>query len=124
MPMCVKLIANHLYTRSPVKRPLVLIAALLATLWPIPVEAAAKPPIPSAGSTGTGQVFLPNPVASTGNQELTDLKDTDYPALASAYRVVTLANRDRSGYLRGDWANVVSSTDPLAYSPTNTFICR
>ena len=106
------------------KRPLVLVAALLATLWPIPVEAAAKPPIPSAGSTGTGQVFLPNPVVSTGNQELTDLKDTDYPALASAYRVVTLTNLDGSGYLRGDWANVVSSTGPLAYSPTNTFIYR
>jgi hypothetical protein len=107
-----------------VKRPLVFASALVATLSMFTSPAAAKPPSPPAGSTGTGQVFFPNPVASTGNQALTDQKDADYPALASAYQVVTLTNLDGSGYLRGDWANVVSSTGPLAYSPTNTFIYR
>ncbi len=106
------------------KRPVIFVSALVATLSAITCPAAAKPPSPPAGSAGTGQVFFPNPVASTGNQSLTDQKDADYPALSSAYRVVTLTNLDGSGYLRGDWANVVSSTGPLAYSPTNTFIYR
>ena len=35
---------------------------------------------------------------------------------------MTLTNLDGSGYLRGDWANVVSETGNPAYSPTNTFI--
>jgi hypothetical protein len=34
---------------------------------------------------------------------------------------VTLTNLDGSGYLNGDWANVLSETGDPAYSPTNTF---
>ena len=34
---------------------------------------------------------------------------------------MTLTNLDGSGFLRGDWANVVSETGNPAYSPTNTF---
>jgi zinc metalloprotease ZmpB len=84
--------------------------------------AATKPP--SSSSSGTGVVFFPNPVASLGNQGLTDQKDADYPALASAYETVALTNLDGSGYLRGDWANVRGETGPAAYSPTNTFTYR
>ncbi len=73
-------------------------------------------------STGTGQVFLPNPVAYLGDQFLTDQKDADYPALQPAYQVVTLTNLDGSGYLNGDWANIVSETGSPAFSSTNTFI--
>jgi hypothetical protein len=69
-------------------------------------------------------VFLPNPVASLGNQGLTDQKDADYPALAGAYATVALTNLDGSGYLVGDWANIRSETGPAAYSPTNTFVYR
>ena len=83
---------------------------------------ATKPP--SGSSTGRGQVFLPNPVASLGNQSLTDQKDADYAALAPAYAAVTLTNLDGSGYLRGDWANVRGEAGPAAYSPTNTFVYR
>lgn len=72
-------------------------------------------------STGIGRVFFPNPVATLQNQDLTDQKDEDYAALAPAYREVTLTNLDGSGYLHGDWANVKSSTGPLAYSSDNTF---
>ena len=75
-------------------------------------------------SMGTGQVFLPNPVAALGNQNLTDQKDADYPALAAAYATVPLTNLDGSGYLRGDWANIRSETGTPAYSPTNTFVYR
>lgn len=73
-------------------------------------------------STGTGRVFFPNPVASLGDQSLTDKKDADYLALQPAYRMVTLTNLDGSGYLRGDWANVRSETGPAAFSADNTFI--
>src|SRR6187397_1213031 len=75
----------------------------------------------SAGSTGTGTVFFPNPVAQLQNQSLTDQKDADYAALQAAYRGVTLTNLDGSGFLVGDWANVRAETGTRAYSPTNTF---
>ena len=55
---------------------------------------------------------------------LTDRKDADYAALHAGLPHVTLTNLDGSGYLRGDWANVVSETGNAAYSPTNTFIYR
>lgn len=83
-----------------------------------PVAAASGP---NAGSTGTGRVFLPNPVAALQNQGLTDQKDADYAALQPAYQIVTLTNLDGSGYLRGDWANIVSETGDPAYSASNTF---
>jgi hypothetical protein len=73
-------------------------------------------------STGTGQVFLPNPVAELQNESLTDQKDANYPALQSAYHTVTLTNLDGSGYLQGDWATVRSETGDPAFSPNNTFI--
>ena len=89
--------------------------ALLAT----PVLAAKPGP---GTSTGSAQVFFPNPVASLQDQSLTDQKDADYSALQPAYHIDTLTNLDGSGFLVGDWANIRSSTGELAYSPTNTFI--
>ena len=73
-------------------------------------------------STGTGQVFFPNPVASLGDQTLTDQKDADYPALQPAYQIVTLTNLDGSGFLSGDWANIRNETGKPAFSSTNTFV--
>ena len=73
-------------------------------------------------STGSGRVFFPNPVASLQDQTLTDQRDADYPALQDAYVLVTLTDLDGSGYLRGAWANISSSTGPAAYSPTNAFL--
>lgn len=73
-------------------------------------------------NVGTGRVFFPNPVATLQDQSLTDQKDEDYAALQPAYRTVTLTNLDGSGYLQGDWANIRSSTGPLAFSPDNTFL--
>src|SRR5689334_6399322 len=70
------------------------------------------------GSTATGPVFLPNPVAALQDQTLTDQKDADYAALAPAYRRVTLTNLDGSGYLRGDWAIISSKTGSPAFSPS------
>src|SRR5215207_5760854 len=73
-------------------------------------------------STGTGQVFFPNPVAFLGDQSLTDQKDANYAALQPAYQIVDLTNLDGSGYLRGDWANIRGETGDPAFSTTNTFI--
>lgn len=76
----------------------------------------------SSGTTGLGRVFMPNPVAALQNQSLTDQKDADYAALQPAYRTVTLTNLDGSGYLRGDWASVVSETGDPARSSSNSFL--
>jgi zinc metalloprotease ZmpB len=98
-------------------------AALLTLIILLAFTAAAFASKPGPGtSTGTGQVFLPNPVAALQDQSLTDQKDADYPTLHPAYHTVTLTNLDGSGHLVGDWANVRSSTGPAAYSPNNTFI--
>jgi len=92
--------------------------ALLATLTGSALAEQAGP----GSSTGTGRVFLPNPVADLENQSLTDQKDADYAALQPAYHVVTLTNLDGSGYLRGDWANIRSETGNAAFSSTNDFL--
>ncbi|MDX6401152.1 MAG: zinc metalloprotease ZmpB [Gaiellaceae bacterium] len=93
-------------------------AAVLALL-PVSSISAAKPG--PGSTTGTARVFVPNPVQSTGKESLTDQKDSDSAVPTTAYYGVTLTNLDGSGFLRGDWANVVSETGNPAYSPTNTF---
>jgi hypothetical protein len=93
-------------------------AAVLALVLVSSIPAAKPGP---GTSTGTGRVFVPNPVQSLGDESLTDQKDSDSAVPAAAYYGVTLTNLDGSGFLRGDWANVVSETGNPAYSPTNTF---
>jgi hypothetical protein len=66
-------------------------------------------------------VFKVNPVQSSGIQTLTDMKDADTAVPMSEYASVQLRNLDGSGYLRGKWATVKSSTGTPAFSPTNTF---
>jgi zinc metalloprotease ZmpB len=95
------------------------ILALAVCAVAVPVALGGK--TGNGSSTGTGTVFLPNPVADLQNQSLTDQKDADYAALQPAYHNVTLTNLDGSGFLRGDWANVRSETGDPAFSPTNTF---
>jgi zinc metalloprotease ZmpB len=91
----------------------VVAAAAVGSAW------ATKPG--PARSTGSGSVFVPNPVQSLGDESLTDQKDADAAVPAAAYHDVTLTKLDGSGFLSGDYANVYSSTGNLAYSPTNTF---
>jgi hypothetical protein len=99
------------------KRLLLVPATLLAFVLVTSLAAAGTDP----RTVGTAQVFVPNPVQSTGDETLTDQKDSDAAVPAAAYYRVTLTNLDGSGYLRGDWANVVSETGNPAFSPTNTF---
>jgi len=101
------------------KRLWLLAPATLLALVLVSSISAAKPG--SGASTGTGTVFVSNPVQSLGDETLTDQKDSDAAVPASAYYKVTLTNLDGSGFLRGDYANVVSETGNPAYSPTNTF---
>ncbi|GAB3792511.1 M36 family metallopeptidase [Nocardioides ungokensis] len=111
------------------KKPTVLLAtaACLATslgagLSLASPAAATKPG--SGSSTGTGSVFKVNPVQSSGDESLTDQKDSATAVPASQYATVQLRNLDGSGNLVGKWANVRTSTGPLAYSATNTFVYR
>jgi zinc metalloprotease ZmpB len=100
------------------KRLWLVFPATLLALVLVSSLAAAR----TGNSTGTAQVFVPNPVQSLGDETLTDQKDSDAAVPAAAYVKVTLTNLDGSGYLRGDWANVAGSTGSLAYSPTHTFV--
>jgi hypothetical protein len=76
----------------------------------------------NGSTTGTAQVFLPNPVQSLGDESLTDQKDSDAAVPPAGYHAVVLTHLDGSGFLRGAYANVYSSTGNLAFSPTNTFV--
>jgi zinc metalloprotease ZmpB len=92
---------------------------LVACAAIVTVAGATKPG--SGSSTGSAQVFVPNPVQSLGNESLTDQKDADSAVPGAAYHTVTLTNLDGSGFLHGDYATVYSETGNPAYSPTNTF---
>lgn len=76
----------------------------------------------STGSTGTGQVFMVNPVQSSGDENLTDQKDSSSAVPQSDYATMDLRNLDGSGFLSGKWVNVRSSTGPAAFSTSNTFV--
>jgi zinc metalloprotease ZmpB len=98
---------------------LTIVFVLLAAVAVVPTAGAGK--TGNGSSTGSALVFVPNPVSSLGDESLTDQKDSDSAVPASAYYPVRLTNLDGSGFLRGDYANVYSSTGNLAFSPTNTF---
>ncbi len=76
----------------------------------------------SGGSTGTGRIFMVNPVQSSGNQNLTDDKDSATSVPASEYTDAQLRNLDGSGYLVGKWVTIKSSTGAPAFSTTNTYL--
>src|SRR6266545_3500032 len=109
--------------REPLHRTLTVTLAVSACALAVAAASGAAPAAkpPSTSSTGVGTVFLPNPVAELQDQSLTDQKDADYAALQPAYHDVKLTNLDGSGFLVGDWANVLSETGDPAYSATNTF---
>ena len=78
---------------------------------------------PGGGSSvGTARIFKVNPVQSSGNQSLTDAKDSATAVPASEYATVPLTHLDGSGYLRGDYAVVQSSTGTPAFSTSSTYL--
>jgi hypothetical protein len=97
------------------------VLALIALVLPLaaPVAVAAK--APSGCTSGTGLVFDPNPVVTSGNTALTDEDDADYAALNNERVQVALTGLDGSGYLRGTWAIVVSETGDAAFETDCTY---
>jgi hypothetical protein len=107
-----------LTTRSTLTIAVAVAACAAFTLAP----ATSAKPGGSGTSTGTATVFMVNPVQSTGNQSLTDQKDAAGAVPDSAYATEQLRNLDGSGFLRGKWVTVESSTGAPAFSSTNTFL--
>ncbi|WP_407572034.1 M36 family metallopeptidase [Deinococcus altitudinis] len=103
---------------------------LLALCTAALISACAQGPAPVAGtlsaqggagkpqtgsSTAAARAFLPNPVQTSGDESLTDAKDSASAVPASAYYPVTLSHLDGSGYLSGDYAKVISETGTPVY---------
>jgi hypothetical protein len=86
-----------------------------------PAGALAAPADGPSGTRASATVFYPNPVQQLGIQTLTDDKDADYPALAPAYREVTLTGLDGSGTLTGLYVRVKSSTGAPARAIDGAF---
>ena len=112
-----------MHVPKPAVRAAVSLALAAAVCAPL---AAAGPAGATKGgsgsSTGTARVFMVNPVQSSGDQDLTDQNDSATAVPDDQYAPVQLRNLDGSGYLRGDWVNVQSSTGTPAFSSTNTFL--
>ena len=97
-------------------------AAVLATAAAVVAATPTNATKPGSGSsTGSASIFMVNPVQSSGDQGLTDQKDSAAAVPASAYATAVLRNLDGSGHLSGDWANVRTNTGTPAYSPTNEY---
>ncbi len=98
---------------------LAVVAAMALTAVLVAAAGAAK--IGPGVAIGSASVFVSNPVQSLGDESLTDQKDSDAAVPGAAYYPVALTNLDGRGFLRGDYANIVSETGNPAFSPTNTF---
>ncbi|NUR95321.1 MAG: bacillolysin [Kribbellaceae bacterium] len=94
-------------------------AAILALAAGVAAPASAKPP--SGSTTAKAWVFIPNPVQSSGDESLTDQKDSATAVPQGDYYEVTLTDLDGSGYLNGTWANVRSATGTPAYTTNGTY---
>jgi hypothetical protein len=95
-------------------------AAVLALVAGVAAPAAdAK--TPTGATTAKALVFIPNPVQSSGDESLTDQKDSATAIPRGDYYEVTLTDLDGSGYLRGTWANVRSTTGTPAYTTDGTY---
>ena len=100
------------------------LALSLALAVAIPLAAASPAGATKKGSdssTGHGLIFMVNPVQSSGDETLTDQKDSATAVPPGDYFDAPLRNLDGSGYLRGRWVTVQSATGAPAYSTTNTF---
>jgi hypothetical protein len=91
------------------------VLAVLAASLAIAAPAAVVAKQGADCTSGTALVFLPSPLVTTGNQDLTDQKDADQDVLNDERVQVTLTGLDGSGYLSGTWATVKSETGTPAY---------
>ncbi|WP_406859114.1 M4 family metallopeptidase [Streptomyces sp. HUAS MG47] len=97
------------------RTPRGLLAAATATVALIvtagPASATGTAP---AAQDPLARVFMVNPVQSSGDQTLTDGKDSAAAVPATAYATAALRNLDGSGGLSGRWASVRSDTGTSA----------
>jgi hypothetical protein len=96
-------------------------ALALAATAALTVTTAAGAPAADR-TTGTASVFQVNPVQSSGDQSLTDQKDSASAVPADAYATVTLTGLDGTGYLTGDYVAVESSTGKAAWSASGSYV--
>ncbi|WP_026412333.1 M4 family metallopeptidase [Actinomadura oligospora] len=105
-----------------IRAPRLALAAVGAVVTASGLAATPALAAPGANTTSaTGQIFMVNPVQSSGNEGLTDGKDAASAVPASAYTTVALRNLDGSGNLSGRWAVVRSETGAPAFSTTGDF---
>ena len=97
------------------------LVTVIALALPVIAPFAAVAKQPTACTSGTGMVFNPSPVVTSGDTTLTDQKDADYAALNDERASVPLVDLDGSGFLRGRWAIVFGETGNPAYSTDCTF---
>ncbi|MFF2501783.1 M36 family metallopeptidase [Streptomyces sp. NPDC058067] len=103
--------------RTARRTPRGLLATAIAT---VALATLAAPASAGVGTTGAqtaapqGRIFMVNPVQSSGDQTLTDDKDSATAVPASAYTLAGLRNLDASGGLSGRWATVRSNTGAAA----------
>ncbi|MGH3312435.1 MAG: M4 family metallopeptidase [Streptomyces sp.] len=90
-------------------------ALALTTLGP----QAATPA--SADGDPVGRVFMVNPVQSSGDQALSDDRDSATAVPASDYATVALRNLDSSGGLSGRWVTIRSETGAPAKAVGGTY---
>lgn len=88
-------------------------AALFALAGPVSAAPAAAGP---EAAPPRARIFMVNPVQSSGDQTLTDAKDSAEAVSSSAYTTAVLRNLDAGGSLSGRWAYVRSETG----SPAST----
>jgi hypothetical protein len=98
----------------------VLALSLVTTAMLAPAAVLGRPQPPPC-PTVRAKVFMTNPVASSGNPNLHDNKDRDSFALNSQRVTVELVGLDGSGFLRGRWATIVSSTGDPAFETDCTY---
>jgi zinc metalloprotease ZmpB len=82
----------------------------------------SAPAVSAAPTTGVGQVFMVNPVQSSGNQNLADDRDSATAVPAAQYALVPLRNLDGSGTLTGRWVNVRAETGTPARADDGRFV--
>ena len=113
VPYAVPPLQETSVTRRTAARPALAALALTGLAAALTGSPASAAP---ASGTASASVFMVNPVQSSGDEGLTDDKDSATAVPAKDYRTVTLTNLDGSGYLRGDWANIKSETGKPAFA--------
>lgn len=87
--------------------------ALAAATLTIALATLATPAL-AAPATAGARIFMVNPVQSSGDQSLTDAKDSATAVPSDQYTTAALRNLDGSGGLAGKWAVIRSETGAAA----------